>query len=92
MDLLPVLRAATAGGQRRTSVDKVRALLEGLSRVRPTGAMAAVCTLVLPNLMRHVQLPEDPAELDALLDQLAQLITSLKSDPEEASHATPDAS
>lgn len=65
-----------------TSVQKVHALagqLGGLELDGPMAALSPVLTIAAPQLLG--MLPEDPVELDGLLERLGGLILELRSDP-----------
>ena len=66
-----------------TSTEKVAALFREYTTRQPQGAQEAMAQIAVRNLGPHylALLPEDPEQLDALLDQLAAMVLGLKSDP-----------
>jgi hypothetical protein len=81
-DLLAHLGAATEPTDRpRDSREKLADVLRALAVYRPTGGLEAALVLVLRPSLSRVQLPDDPADVDDALDQVAAAVLALKSDP-----------
>lgn len=83
MDVLETIMAAAAPrpGQRRTSVDKLRDVLEGARTIRPRTAAESAAYLILGPMLGRVSVPDDPAGLDDVLARVAGVVLSLQSDP-----------
>jgi hypothetical protein len=81
VSLLPAVRDALgADAEVLTSVEKVQRLIAAVKTIPPTDAKMAIALLALRQLLPMVQLPDDPAELDTMLDELIELIGVMKSD------------
>lgn len=67
----------------QTSLAKVHALVARVGEIEVTGGVNAMLlgafTMALPQLLS--QLPEDPRELDELIDRGREFLATLQSDP-----------
>jgi hypothetical protein len=88
-----VLREYVAPGHQGplNSRQKIAGLIAFLKTYRP-GPSEAVLVLALRPMVAFMapKLPDDPAELDAALDAIAELVLALKSDPPPALPASPE--
>lgn len=71
------------------SIQKVGALIQRLGTVTPRTATEAALLSFAPMALPALQqmLPQDPDELDALIDRASEFVRELKSDPEPADAA-----